>query len=137
MIRHRDSAMAKLARMRSLGEGPPLEPVAGVACTAGLGHLATVVLDRVWVYLANAFTVGGQGLFADALGDNLRIAQDYAIAQIVLPHVFAGRPDDQDRLAVVHEYLSTGFPQASRWLDAQRESPLVRGDLARPAHEAA
>jgi hypothetical protein len=46
------------------------------------------MLDEVVIYLANAWSIQGNGLFNPSLSRNLAIASDLALAQLVLPHYF-------------------------------------------------
>ncbi len=78
-------------------------------------HLPQTVMNQAIVFLANAWTVAGQGLFASLPEENLDIALDLALAQLVLPWLAAdGRIDPARRR--LNQLLAGHFPQAAAFL---------------------
>ena len=70
------------------------------------------MLDRVWPYLANAYGPDGRGLFADSRKENLRVAQDLSLAQIVLPHLVGPGAYMSDRWEGALGHLALNHPRA-------------------------
>ena len=80
-------------------------------------HLPQMVMNQAIVFLANAWTVAGQGLFASLPEENLDMALDLALAQLVLPWLAAdGRIDPARRR--LNQLLAEHFPQAAAFLQA-------------------
>ncbi|HDQ73875.1 MAG TPA: hypothetical protein ENN19_17530 [Chloroflexi bacterium] len=117
-------ARAKLARILPDGQSSPA-PIADLDHVLWSVPLPPFARDQVWRYLANAFDRDGNGLFVATVDENLRIAQDHALAQYVLPHL-----DDQlskrqpGALKRVTEYLANRFPRAHAQAIGRREVSL-------------
>ncbi len=80
-------------------------------------HLPQMVMNQAIVFLANAWTVAGQGLFASLPEENLDIALDLALAQLVLPWLAADGRIDPARHRL-NQLLAGRFPQAAAFLQA-------------------
>lgn len=126
-IRHIDHAKAKLAQI--LPDGcVPLAPLVELERFCGAVGLSSSVFEEVWLYLANAFDDDGRGLFVEPVIENLRIAQDYVLAQNVLPYVtykssqWAKGIDMWDQ---VSRYLAPHFPRAHTWIAGLLEHRYV------------
>ncbi len=106
-----DEARVKLARI--LPDGCiPLAPLDELARLLGAARFSSSTRKKAWLYLANAFEEEGRGLFVHAPMENLVIAQDYVMAQIVIPAVqgrWARTPWMQE---TVTDYLAPRFPRA-------------------------
>ncbi|HID54074.1 MAG TPA: hypothetical protein EYP41_18805 [Anaerolineae bacterium] len=78
-------------------------------------HLPQMVMNQAIVFLANAWTVEDQGLFASASEENLDIALDLALAQVVLPWLAADGRIDPARHRLTR-LLAERFQQAATFL---------------------
>ena len=74
-------------------------------------HLPQIVVNQAIVFLANAWTVEGQGLFASTPAANLDIALDLALAQVVLPWLAADGRIEPARHRL-NQLLAERFPRA-------------------------
>lgn len=86
----RDEWSARLKLLRILGKrAPSLRPVLQIADLLKMSDAALPdsVIGEAVVYLANAWSKQGVGLFDPAITRNIAIAADLAIAQTVLPYV--------------------------------------------------
>jgi hypothetical protein len=110
-----EEARAKLARILP-DDCVPLAPLDELARLLGTGRFSSSTCEKAWLYLANAFEEQGRGLFVHAPMENLAIAQDYAMAQIVIPAVrgrWARTPWMEE---TVTNYLAPRLPRAyARW----------------------
>lgn len=86
-IRTEQSAYSKLQLITSDQQRAllPLIEVERAIMSHGIEFSMRSVTNEVIVYLANAWTEGGRGLFAPSPQRNLKIALDLAISQIVFP----------------------------------------------------
>ncbi len=117
-----EEARAKLARI--LPDGcTPLAPVDELACLLGATRFSSSTCEKALLYLANAFEDRGRGLFVHSLMENLAIAQDYAMAQIVIPAVrgrWARTPWMEE---TVTNYLAPRLPRSYTQWSASQEVP--------------
>jgi len=114
-IRRSDHARAKLAQI--LPEGcVPLAPLDELKLRLGMAGISPVVSEEMWLYLANAFDGDARGLFVESGIENLRIAQDYVLAQSVLPHVSSQWAGASGIWGKMGEYLAPRFPRARAWV---------------------
>jgi hypothetical protein len=109
-VYHGNQARAKLARILP-GHLRPLAPLDELKRRLGSIALPPFVIESTWVYLANAFDNDGQGLFIESIAENLAIAQDYALAQDVLPHIVAQSGAVPEAWKRVYEYLAQNHPK--------------------------
>ena len=110
-----DQARAKLSRILP-DRCAPLANIESLAQHLGVPRLSPSVSTDAWLYLANAFDGRGRGLFLEPVVENLYIAQDYVMAQSVLPLAGSGWSEGYCRWQRVGDYLSGRFPLAhARW----------------------
>jgi len=125
-VRTPDQARARLAQVLT-DKSAPLGPLDEVVRRLGVQGLSPSVYEEALLYLANAFAEDGHGLFVEAVSENLAIAQDYALAQSVLPHVVTGRLEPSTvRHDELKEYLTPRFPRAHAWIE---RLPTVRSNV--------
>jgi hypothetical protein len=125
-IRTADQARARLTQVLS-DDGSLLGPLDEVTRRLGVQRLSRTVYEEALLYLANAFDADGHGLFVESVPENLAIAQDYALAQSVLPHVVTGRLESSTvRHDELREYLAPRFPRAHAWME---RLPRVRSNV--------
>jgi len=74
------------------------------------------LLDEVVIYLANAWSVQGNGLFNPSLSRNLAIASDFALAQLVLPHYFNPIRSSKTLQADLYSILDEQLPRSRNFL---------------------
>jgi hypothetical protein len=122
-IRCSNRARAKLSQILP-GSHDPLAPLVKLSHELGMAALSPFVLEQAWLYLANAFDDDGRGLFAEPAIENLHIAQDYVLAQHVLPYVSHHLADRRRMWERVSDYLAARFPRAHTWGENLREQRL-------------
>lgn len=85
----RDESSARLKLLRILGNTSSLRPMFQMAdlLDRHAAPLPETVMGETAVYLANAWSKQGVGLFDRANSHNAAIAADLAIAQTILPHI--------------------------------------------------
>jgi energy-coupling factor transporter ATP-binding protein EcfA2 len=81
----------------------------------GLGFLPDL-LDDVILYLANAWSAQGNGLFNPSLSRNLAVASDLAVAQLVLPHYFMALRSSETLQADLCSILGDHLPRSRKYL---------------------
>jgi hypothetical protein len=74
------------------------------------------LLNEVVIYLANAWSVQGNGLFNPSLSRNLAIASDLALAQLVLPHYFMAIRSSKTLQAELYSILDEQQPRSRNFL---------------------
>jgi energy-coupling factor transporter ATP-binding protein EcfA2 len=74
------------------------------------------LLDEVVIYLANAWSVQGNGLFNPSLSRNLAIASDLALAQLVLPHYFMAKRSSKALQAELYSILDEQMPRSRNFI---------------------
>jgi hypothetical protein len=85
----RDESSARLKLLRILGNASSIRPMLQIADLLERydAPLPDSVIGETVVYLANAWSKQGVGLFDRANSRNVAIAADLAIAQTILPHI--------------------------------------------------
>lgn len=68
------------------------------------------ITNDVILYLANAWSIEGDGLFNPATSRNLEIALDYAIAQLLLPWIVLDHQESIALFEALKEYFLPRFP---------------------------
>ncbi len=76
-----------------------------------------VIMDEAFIYLANAFSNQGSGLFAADAGQNLWIALDFVLAQIVLPRAWGEMTRSAMLRGALKDQLDTNFSQTLRLIE--------------------
>ena len=76
------------------------------------------VLGEAMIYLANAWSRRGAGLFAPSPTTNLEIALDLSIAQSVLPHAQASIQQSPALREELHATLNGKFPRSAALLES-------------------
>ena len=114
-VRHGDQARAKLARILP-GHLKPLAPLDELGRRLETVVLPRFALEEAWLYLANAFDDEGRGLFVESVAENLASAQDYVLAQNVLPHIMAQRDAEIGAWDDAGAYLALHHPRAYAWM---------------------
>lgn len=117
-------------RLRRLLQGQrqafrPLMQVLAILENADV-TLPREVIQRVVIYLANAWSEEGRGLFAPSRRRNLNLALDMALVQYVLPWVVAIQPAPERSLSRLAQLFYERFEQASTFV------PVVPGKALRP-----
>jgi len=79
------------------------------------------LLDEVILYLANAWSAQGNGLFDPVTPRNLDIASDLALAQLVLPRSLEPVRSSETLQAELHSTLKENLPRSSTFLKRQCE----------------
>jgi energy-coupling factor transporter ATP-binding protein EcfA2 len=79
------------------------------------------LLDEVILYLANAWSAQGNGLFDPVTARNLDIASDLALAQLVLPRSLETVQSSETLQAELHSILKENLPRSSTFLKRQYE----------------
>lgn len=79
------------------------------------------LLDEVILYLANAWSAQGNGLFDPVTPRNLDIASDLALAQLVLPRSLETVRSSETLQAELHSILKENLPRSSTFLKRQCE----------------
>jgi len=79
------------------------------------------LLDEVILYLANAWSAQGNGLFDPVTPRNLDIASDLALAQLVLPRSLETVRSSETLQAELHSILKENLPRSSAFLKRQCE----------------
>jgi hypothetical protein len=130
MVRTEAAARLKLQRTlkRSLAALCPL-----IALEAALSRHSTQLLpslrSEMLVYLANAFSRAGRGLFAERAGENLEAALDWAITTVIVLRVRSVSEIAPDFGPALHEACADRWPNAARALE--RWPPLASSRLLR------
>jgi len=115
-----DQARAKLRHILA-DDCNALAPLEQLERLLGVASCSPTVSDEAWLYVANAFDGDGRGLFVESALENLRIAQDYALLQSVLPAVLtAGMESLTEWSEEAGEYLALCFPRAYAWIEQLR-----------------
>lgn len=83
----------------------------GVFRTQGI-ELPPALLNEVILFLANAWSARGNGLFDLVTSRNLEIAFDLALAQLVLPHSLEKLQSSADLRAQVHSLFREQLPRS-------------------------
>jgi hypothetical protein len=118
MVRTEAAARLKLQRtlQQSLAALCPL-----MALEAALGRRPSQLLSslrsELLVYLANAFSREGHGLFAERPRENLEAALDWAITTIIIPRVRSGSAGTHDLGPALREACADRWPNAARSLE--------------------
>ena len=73
-------------------------------------------MDEAVIYLANAWSNGGDGLFASKPRANLEIATDILIAQLLLPCVRNVLQNSLDFRQALHQVLHLYYPYSCEYL---------------------
>lgn len=125
----RDSRMA-YKKLLSLVAGikQPLQIVMllrSVFRTHGL-ELPPDLLNEVILYLANAWSAQGNGLFDPVTSRNLGIAFDLALAQLILPHSLEAIRSSESLQAQLYPILDGQLPRSSAFLRRQCEGHSSR-----------
>ncbi len=76
-----------------------------------------VIMDEAFIYLANSFSKQGAGLFTIDPRKNLRIALDFALAQIVLPRAWKELRRSAMLRGALKDQLGAGFQQTRRLIE--------------------
>ena len=79
------------------------------------------LLDEVILYLANAWSAQGNGLFDPVTPRNLDIASDLALAQLVLPRSLETVRSSETLQAELHSILKVNMHHSSAFLKRQCE----------------
>jgi hypothetical protein len=112
-----DQAAYTRLRHNLYGQRQPFEPlvrVMDILCEEGV-DLPQTVMNQAIIFLANAWTADGCGLFAPTSQLNLNIALDLALAQVVLPWLGVnGRVEPTRRR--LNQLLAGRFEQAATFL---------------------
>jgi hypothetical protein len=111
-IHHGNRARAKLARILP-DHLKPLAPLDVLRRCLGPIALPPAVIEKTWLYLANAFDSDGQGLFVKSIAENLAIAQDNVLVQYLLPHIVAQGEAGTEGWARVRECFALNQPRIS------------------------
>jgi hypothetical protein len=69
------------------------------------------------VFLANAFSREGPGLFAERPADNLEAALDWAITTVIVPRVRSGSAGARELGPALREACADRWPNAARSLE--------------------
>lgn len=77
-----------------------------------------VVQAETIIYLANAWDGHGSGLFANDVIDNLTVAQDFALAQLLLPRLRRELREVPSFVADLERLAGARLPVSSAWLKA-------------------
>jgi hypothetical protein len=94
--------------------------VRGVLQEYGL-EFSPALLDEVILYLANAWSAQGNGLFDPSTSRNLAIAFDLALAQLVLPRSLDAIRASETLQAKLYLILEEQLPRSCRFLKRQCE----------------
>ena len=97
----------------------PLDEISWLLWTHGI-ELSPTATELGQRYIANSFDMAGCGLFDSDPVRNLVIAQDFAIAQEVLPRIQGVLPGAQLVWWELVDYLVDRYPRATRWLLSRR-----------------
>jgi hypothetical protein len=74
------------------------------------------LLNEVILYVANAWSAQGNGLFDPVTSRNLEIAFDLALAQLVLPHSLESIQSSEDLRVQLHSLFREQLPRSSALL---------------------
>jgi DNA polymerase III delta prime subunit len=99
----------------------PLLEIEAVLENIGI-QLPHGAIQEALVYLANAWTRQGAGLFDPCPVDNLAIALDFAITQAILPRAAERIGSSQARYDGLRNALNGQFPHATGFLESLRGS---------------
>lgn len=102
----------------------PLMQVLAILNSAGV-TLPKEVIEQVVVYLANAWSEEGNGLFAPLPRQNLNLALDLALVQQVLPWVVALRPGPESVLSHLGQSFNEQFEQTSAFINSLLGKPSL------------
>jgi hypothetical protein len=133
-----EQARAKLAQILP-GDVKPLAPLEALRNHPGIAGLPPFVFEQALLYLANAFSGDGQGLFVEPAIENLTVAQDHFFVQSVLPHMIAQGNVTPESWEETAASLAPQFPRASARLkrflansrSQKRPGPRAAGALTR------
>ncbi len=84
-------------------------------------EFSPALLDEVILYLANAWSAQGNGLFDPVTPRNLAIASDLALAQLVLPRSLDAIRSSETLQAELYSILEEHLPRSSAFLKRQCE----------------
>lgn len=118
--RVRDAGKARLKLQRLLGEElAALHPLPKITALLNQhrGRSLPSVPSEAMIYLANAWTQGGAGLFDTSLTANLEIALDLCIAQFSLAHAQTILQQSPALCKELHKMLSEKFPRSAAFME--------------------
>lgn len=95
--------------------------IQGVIQEYGL-EFSPALLDEVILYLANAWSQQGSGLFDDSKSRNLAIASDLAVTQLVLPHYLEEIRSSGSLHGDLCSILDAHLPRSSAFLGSHSEA---------------
>ncbi len=75
------------------------------------------VMKRAVIFLANAWSEGGEGLFTSSLRPNLNLALDLVLAQLILPWIIAVTPDSKRPLKRLARLFNGQFSETSAFMN--------------------
>jgi len=84
-------------------------------------EFSPALLDEVILYLANAWSAQGNGLFDPSTSRNLAIASDLALTQLVLPRSLEAILSSEPLEAKLYSILEEQLPRSSAFLKRQCE----------------
>lgn len=119
-FRIRDEGKARLKLQRLLGEElDALYPLCRITALLNQhrGRSLPSVPSEAMIYLANAWTQGGAGLFDPSLTANLEIALDLCIAQFSLAHIQSFLQQSPALCKELYRMLSEKFPRSAAFLE--------------------
>jgi hypothetical protein len=117
-IRHEKAACAKLTRV--LGEhAQPLKALLSIegALAEHRVRISRLAMEQVRIYLANAWSQEGYGLFDVDTSRNLAISLDWATAQILLRHIEGQLRDSVTLCRRLQTMFDGQFPHSRTWLE--------------------
>lgn len=116
-IRHEQTAYTRLVRL--LDHRQPLQPLIEVITILHEHdiYVPREAVNQAIIFLANAWTQEGEGLFAPTTETNLNMALDIALAQYVLPWVVTADCVNSRLLDQLNPVLVNHFDQATHFLE--------------------
>lgn len=85
----------------------------------------SALLDEVIVFLGNAWSMQGNGLFDPSASRNLTVASDLALAQLVLPHNLKSIRSSEALQAELHAILDQPMPRSGAMLRRQCQLDVI------------
>ncbi|MBI3944098.1 MAG: hypothetical protein HY326_13865 [Chloroflexi bacterium] len=117
----RDERLASLKLYHILGQPPkllqPLPEIVALLEKEGM-PLPSPKLGEVFIYLANAWSYLGNGLFEPETSQNLAVALDFALTQILLPGIEERIRGSALLRGQVRGLLKDIFPRASAFTES-------------------
>lgn len=115
-IRHEQTAYTRLVRL--LGHQQPLQPLIEVITVLHEHdiYVPREAINQTIIFLANAWTQEGEGLFAPTTHENLNMSLDIALTQYVMPWVVTADYVNSRLLDQLSPLLINRFNQASNFL---------------------